>query len=110
MLQKQGRQLWREAQSKLSYAVAYSPAGPAIGGLPSMPCLMQGPSHPLSQVCRHPGLLPYPGETVYLSTSIQATAGAASGVELMPGSRSPCGNVCERRLPVMPHALQKALQ
>lgn len=30
-LQKDGHQLWREVQSKLSYAVAYSPAGPAIG-------------------------------------------------------------------------------
>ena len=41
-LRKPGQQLWRETQSKLSYAVAYSPAGPAIGGLPPLPCLSHG--------------------------------------------------------------------
>ena len=74
-LRKPGQQLWRETQSRLSYAVAYSPAGPAIGGLHSPPCSMHGSSHPLSQVCRHHGLLPFPGERVQLSMGTQDTMG-----------------------------------
>ena len=31
VLSKKGHQVWREIQSKMSYAVAYSPAGPAVG-------------------------------------------------------------------------------
>ena len=63
-LQKPGQQLWRETQSKLSYAVAYSPAGPAIGGLAPLPCAMHGSSCVLSQVYREPRLLPIPGESI----------------------------------------------
>ena len=46
-LQKDGHQLWREVQSKLSYAVAYSPAGPAIGKPGPAPCMapLHQPQH-----------------------------------------------------------------
>ena len=44
VLQKGGHQLWREVQSKLSYAVAYSPAGPAIGE--PQPAPYRAPAHP----------------------------------------------------------------